>query len=135
MRFGLLPLDVADFKGVQTGPSFGEAQGYTNRENIHELAEKNIDFVGSLANNAAKARTNQQRFAATQFVYEAELDRYICPTGKPLLYEGRHECGGVSYYKYKATAQDCEHCSLRASCCAAIKSTPARLCVARRVRS
>jgi transposase len=42
--------------------------GYTSRENIQELAEKNIDFVGSLADNAAKARTNQQRFAATQFV-------------------------------------------------------------------
>jgi transposase len=42
--------------------------GYTSRENIQELAEKNIDFVGSLADNAAKASTNQQRFAATQFV-------------------------------------------------------------------
>ena len=42
--------------------------GYTSRENIQELAEKNIDFAGSLADNAAKARTNQQRFAATQFV-------------------------------------------------------------------
>jgi hypothetical protein len=26
MQFGHLPLDVADFNGVQTGPSFGEAQ-------------------------------------------------------------------------------------------------------------
>ena len=66
------------------------------RENIQELAEKNIDFVGSLADNAAKARINRQRFAATQFVYEAEQDRYICPAGKPLLYEGRDERSGIS---------------------------------------
>jgi len=91
--------------------------GYTSRENIQELAEKNIDFVGSLADNAAKARTNQQRFAATQFVYEAEQDRYICPAGKPLLYEGRDERGGISYLKYKAAAEDCKNCSLRAACC------------------
>jgi transposase len=91
--------------------------GYTNRENIHELAEKNIDFVGCLADNAAKSRTNQQRFAATQFVYEAEQDRYICPAGKPLLYEGRDERGGVAYLKYKAAAEDCNNCSLRAACC------------------
>jgi len=91
--------------------------GYTSRENIQELAEKNIDFVGSLADNAAKARTNQQRFAATQFVYEAEQDRYICPAGKLLLYEGRDERGGISYLKYKAAAEDCKNCSLRAACC------------------
>jgi transposase len=91
--------------------------GYTSRENIQELAEKNIDFVGSLADNAAKARTNQQRFAATQFVYEAEQDRYICPAGKPLLYEGRDERSGISYLKYKAAAEDCKNCSLRAACC------------------
>lgn len=39
------------------------------------------------ADNAAKARTNQQRFAATQFVYEAEQDRYICPAKVIALYE------------------------------------------------
>jgi hypothetical protein len=42
----------------------GADAGYTSRENIQELAEKNIDFVGSLADNAPKARANQQRFAA-----------------------------------------------------------------------
>jgi transposase len=57
------------------------------------------------------------RFAATQFVYEAEQDRYICPAGKPLLYEGRDERGGLSYLKYKAAAEDCKNCSLRAACC------------------
>jgi hypothetical protein len=108
--------------------------GYTSRENIQELAEKNIDFVGSLADNAAKARTNQQRFAATQFVYEAEQDRYICPAGKPLLYEGRDERGGISYLKYKAAAKACKtaHCERPAA--AAIKSTADRLCAAGRAR-
>jgi hypothetical protein len=50
-------------------------------------------------------------------VYEAEQDRYICPASKPLLYEGRDERGGISYLKYKAAAEDCKNCSLRAACC------------------
>ena len=91
--------------------------GYTSRENMQELAEKNIDFVRSLADHAAKARTNQQRFAATQFVCEVEQDRYLCPAGKPLLYEGRDERGGIIYLKYKAAAEDCKNCWLRAACC------------------
>ena len=49
--------------------------------------------------------------------YEAEQDRYICPAGKLLLYEGRDERGGISYLKYKAAAEDCKNCSLRAACC------------------
>jgi Transposase DDE domain len=37
--------------------------------------------------------------------------------GKPLLYEGRDERGGISYLKYKAAAEDCKNCPLRAACC------------------
>ena len=41
-----------------------------------------------------------------RFVYEAEQDRYICPAGKPLLYEGHDQHGGISYLKYEAAVED-----------------------------
>ncbi len=91
--------------------------GYTSGKNIEDLVEKGIDFVGSLAGEVSKARTNPERFAAVQFVYEAEEDRYICPAGKTLNYEGRWKRGGVILHKYKAATEQCASCSLRAACC------------------
>ena len=91
--------------------------GYTSGENIQDMAEKGIDFVGSLADDASKARTKPERFTAAQFRYEAEEDRYICPAGKTLKYEGRWKRGGVIHYKYKASTEQCANCSLRADCC------------------
>jgi transposase len=91
--------------------------GYTSGENIRELAEKGIEFFGSLADDAAKARTDAQRFPATRFVYQAQEDTFRCPAGQTLHYQGRHERGGMVHYKYQAAAEDCTNCSLRASCC------------------
>ena len=92
--------------------------GYTSGENIQGMAERGIDLVGSLADDAAKARNNQdRRFAAERFTFEADRDRYVCPAGKPLTYEGSWERGGSKQYKYKAAREDCDPCSMRASCC------------------
>ena len=93
--------------------------GYTSGENIQGMSEKEIEFVGSLADDASKARTNAKRFDATRFIYEAGEDRYICPAGKRLNYAGRWERGGVVHYKYQAAAEECANCSLRAQCCGA----------------
>ena len=93
--------------------------GYTSGENIQGMAEKGIDFVGSLADDASKARTNAKRFDATRFIYEAEEDRYICPAGQTLNYQGHWVRGGVTHYKYQAAAEECADCSLRAECCGA----------------
>ncbi len=93
--------------------------GYTSGENIQGMAEKGIDFVGSLADDASKARTNAKRFDATRFIYEAEEDRYICPAGQTLNYQGHWVRGGVTHYKYQAAAEECAECSLRAECCGA----------------
>src|ERR1700691_573812 len=93
--------------------------GYTSGENIEGMAEKEIDFVGSLADDASKARTNAKRFDAARFIYEVEEDRYICPAGKTLNYQGRWERGGAIHYRYQASAEHCANCSLRAQCCIA----------------
>jgi transposase len=92
------------------------AAGYTSGENIREMAERNIDFIGSLADDAGKART-EERFAAKRFVYEGEEDRYVCPAGKPLIYQGKHERGGAVHHKYVAAVEDCASCALRTRCC------------------
>ena len=91
--------------------------GYTSGENIQGLAEKEIDFVGSLADDRSKARTNAKRLDASRFIYEAEEDRYICPAGKTLNYQGHWERSGVIHYKYQASAEQCAACPLRSRCC------------------
>ena len=93
--------------------------GYTSGENIEGMSEKEIDFVGSLADDASKARTNAERFPAAQFIYQAEEDRYLCPAGQRLNYAGHWERSGVIHYKYQAAAEQCANCSLRAQCCGA----------------
>ena len=93
--------------------------GYTSGENIQGLAEKGIDFVGSLADDASKARRNAKRLDARRFIYEAEEDRYLCPAGQTLRYQGHWVRGGVTHYKYQAAAAECAPCALRAECCGA----------------
>jgi len=93
--------------------------GYTSGENIEGMSEKEIDFVGSLADDASKARTNAERFPAAQFIYQAEEDRYLCPAGQTLNYAGHWERSGVIHYKYQAAAEQCAACWLRAQCCGA----------------
>jgi len=90
--------------------------GFISRENVEAMAEENIDLLGALADDRAKA-TRGPRFPAEKFVYQAEEDRYVCPAGKYLSYEGQQQKDGLTYYKYKAQWQDCQSCELKAQCC------------------
>jgi transposase len=91
--------------------------GYISRKNVEEMAKREVDLFGPLADDAAKAQRDNGRFPAEKFKYEAEQDRYVCPNGKHLSYEGQQSKDGRTYYKYKAQWQDCENCPLRSQCC------------------
>ena len=91
--------------------------GYTSRENVEKMAERKVDFVGSLADNASKANGGQGRFPINMFVYDAERNCFVCPSGKQLKYEGKQEKDGQTFYKYKAQKQDCQNCPLKMQCC------------------
>jgi transposase len=92
--------------------------GFISRENVEGMAEEKVDLLGPLADDAGKANGEGKRFGAEQFHYDASEDRYVCPAGKHLSYEGKQQKDGRTYYKYKARMQDCRHCVLRKQCCA-----------------
>jgi transposase len=91
--------------------------GFVSRENVEGMAEKAVDLLGALADDAAKAHRDGSRWGSEQFAYEAEEDRYRCPAGNYLEYEGKQQKDGQSYYKYKAKGAECRNCALRMQCC------------------
>lgn len=91
--------------------------GFVSRENVEGMAQEKVDLLGPLADDAGKANRDGTRFGAEQFQYDATEDRYVCPAGKYLNYEGKQQKDGRTYYKYKAQAQDCRACVLRRQCC------------------
>jgi len=62
----------------------------------------------------------QQQLAKQAFVYDDEQDCYWCPAGKPLPYANTtsEKCSGGRRVRrrYKASAEDCAECPLRAMC-------------------
>ena len=91
--------------------------GYISRENVEGMAKAQVDLIGPLADDDAKANGSKGRFGAEQFHYEASDDRYVCPAGQYLNYEGKQHKDGQTYYKYKAPMQACQNCPLRLQCC------------------
>jgi hypothetical protein len=76
-------------------------------------------------------RTERQDgcFTRSDFTWEADADRYICPAGKPLLrYRRRFSKprSGVpkdEILRYRTTKHDCEGCAYKPRCC---PKTPSR---------
>jgi hypothetical protein len=92
--------------------------GYVSGESVEAMAEENVDLLGGLADPKAKAPNQGTCFRPEQFQYEAGEDRYVCPAGKSLMYEGKEQKkGGRTGYRYRALEQDCRNCVLRSQCC------------------
>ena len=76
-----------------------------------------------------RAKRQDGCFTRSEFTWEAEADRYICPAGKPLMrYRRRFSKprSGVptdQILKYRATKRDCEGCQYKPRCC---PKTPSR---------
>lgn len=93
--------------------------GYTTRAASEEMAERKMDFLGSMPRqDASTGRTTPGRLPPSAFVYQPERNRYVCPQGKFLRYEGRHtQQRGLTQYRYQAPPQDCENCIHKPQCC------------------
>jgi transposase len=91
--------------------------GFISRENVEGIAKQGVDLLGALADDAAKAHGGGAGFPAAKFKYEVTEDRYVCPAGKYLSYEGQQPKDGRTYYKYKAQWQACQSCALKSQCC------------------
>ena len=93
--------------------------GYSTRETIEALAERNIDFLGSLTAGEKLSRAAiTDRLPASAFVYDRERDVYVCPEGQRLGYDCRHtKTRGFAYYRYEAEWRNCQSCARKPQCC------------------
>ncbi len=95
--------------------------GYTTREAILEMAERQVDFIGGRVEAGGRSRPRpgiDPAFRAAAFGYEAERDTYRCPTGKELLRRGiQRRRVGVLHHVYQAQAGECRSCAFREKCC------------------
>jgi transposase len=116
----LLPaLEQIDQRLKQKPKQIVADAGYTTRAIIEEMAERKMDFLGSMPREDARSgRTAPNRLPPSAFVYQPEADRYLCPGEKFLRYEGRlkNERGLISY-RYEARREDCEPCAHKPECC------------------
>ena len=94
-------------------------KGYTTRHNIQQMAEREIDFLGSMPwENVPSGTSTPNRLPPSAFLYRPETNRYVCPEGKLLYPEGRHERRpGLLYHRYEARAEDCQACARKTECC------------------
>ena len=97
--------------------------GYTNQKNIIDLANAEVDFIGSLPDRevrqaaSLKAAGIAEEFAGDQFTKAAEGNALLCPAGKQLNYRQTQHKRGNGYEVYQAQASDCRACEFHQQCC------------------
>lgn len=97
--------------------------GFTTREAIQTMAERRIDFYGSLRNPqerseaAMKSHGIDPKFAPHFFILQPETRTAQCPAGKPMKYLRRHKKRDDYYQSYRASAADCMSCEFQKLCC------------------
>jgi len=116
----LLPAVDRIEERLEKGPQQMVADaGYTTRETIEDMAERKIDFLGSLTEKEKLSRAATMNcLPSSAFVYDRERDVYVCPEGKELAYDCRHtKTKGFAYYRYEAEWRDCQSCARKPQCC------------------
>jgi len=97
--------------------------GFTSRENILAMSEREVDLIGSMGTGVAQSAGQLNRrgvdpsFYPEAFHYDAVSDIYSCPAGKILRPDGEERRPGRTNYKYRACVTDCQACSFRPKCC------------------
>ena len=93
--------------------------GYTTRDNIEQMAKREVEFLGSMRwENVPSGTSTPNRVPPSAFVYDRERDGYVCPEGKFLRYDCRHtKEAGLVQYRYTAEMQDCQSCARKPQCC------------------
>jgi hypothetical protein len=93
--------------------------GYSTGAAIEEMAERKVDFLGSMRReDASRGRTAPQRLPPSAFIFQPETNRYECAEGKFLRHERylKKERGLVSR-RYWAPAEECRSCARKPECC------------------
>jgi len=101
--------------------------GFTDKENIEEMARRGIDLIGSMTDTTArneaalKKRGIAPEFHPRAFTYDEQRNCYVCPAGRDLPFEGRETKGSTQRYRYRGKAADCLECPNRQQCCPGAK--------------
>lgn len=96
---------------------------YTSKAAIEGMAEKKIDFYGSMKDEkvaqaaAMKAAGIDPAFSPAAFVRDEENKTLRCPAGKTLEYVRQSTKRDVLYHQYQAQGSDCQGCEHRKQCC------------------
>jgi len=90
--------------------------GYTTRENIMAMNEKETDFIGSFEGRSKK-RGIDHEFHHDKFTYDQDSNTYACPQGKMLRYQRKDRLAGKTNYMYRARIVDCRSCPSKEKCC------------------
>lgn len=97
--------------------------GYVSRDNIVKMKSLSVDFIGPQCDEQGKGKSSYEgrglrpEYRSELFVYDAVGDRFVCPQGRILHYEGKEERNSQVSYKYRAQKTDCQSCAAKGQCC------------------
>jgi len=97
--------------------------GFTSRDNITAMAEKEVDPIGSFPDRSAQTAAQMRRrgvdeaFYPQAFEHDSSEDRFACPAGKTLRREGQEKRRGAIRHRYRASWADCSACAWKERCC------------------
>ena len=141
---------IMDTEGTPANRTFEVASTRTMMERVEERFEiKPKKLIGDTAYGSAallgwlveeqditphvpvmdKSEGKVELYGRTDFTWEAQADRYLCPAGKPLLRNRRKfkkKRSGITKANtiiYLASQSDCGRCPMKAQCCPTV---PAR---------
>lgn len=97
--------------------------GFTSRENMVRVADKQVDLIGSftekntLALAQLKKRGVEEDFFPSKFRFDEKNNYYLCPADKILFAYGKEKLRGKTNYIYKAKNEECLNCPFKQRCC------------------
>lgn len=96
--------------------------GYTNHESVVDMAERGVDYYGSLTGRTQQlSGCGAQRDPAyhlDKFEYDSATNEKICPEGKRLRQiQTRPLPGGREIKVWAASAVECKACATQKDCC------------------
>ena len=97
--------------------------GFTSRDNILAMSEREIDLIGSMGTGNSQSAGQLKRrgvdpsFYPEVFHYDTASNTYSCPAGKILRPHREEKRSGRINYQYRACATDCQACAFRQKCC------------------
>jgi hypothetical protein len=103
--------------------------GFVSRDNIVALNQREIELIAPCVDEAGKGQSSYEgrgvspEYYSSAFVYDVQADRYRCPQGKILKYEGKQERHLQMSYRYRAQRSDCQGCPVKNQCCPGNRKT------------